>query len=318
MAEQKRITVAVTGHRPNKLFGYDLSDPRYNLMKQSFKNFLRKQNAGAAITGMALGVDTVFALAVLELKKEGYPIQLIAAIPCRNQESRWNQYDQHHYHDILRECNQTVYVTTLSYTPECMQQRNIWMVDHADCVLAVWDGTKGGTANCVNYAKQQQKNLFYLTPNQFQQNLTMPEQVNNTDKDLYVAGVTFNNDNGESRQEILCKLPKYVNVRLVHTTFTRDNGSVEPAIQVWEESTGKQLGFIPKNRIQQMPNMHKMVGVVRCYKDKWSCHLKPQEEPSAKLYHAVKTICKQHQLPMPVYDKQALSDFMAKYKKQTS
>jgi hypothetical protein len=33
------------------------------------------------------------------------------------------------------------------------------MVDHADMVIALWDGTSGGTANCVNYAKAQHKQI---------------------------------------------------------------------------------------------------------------------------------------------------------------
>jgi uncharacterized phage-like protein YoqJ len=46
---------------------------------------------------------------------------------------------------------------------EAMQLRNIWMVDHADEVWAFWDGSKGGTANCVKYAERVNKpvrNLF--------------------------------------------------------------------------------------------------------------------------------------------------------------
>ena len=33
--------------------------------------------------------------------------------------------------------------------------RNEWMVNNADRVVALWNGTPGGTTGTVNYAKQQ-------------------------------------------------------------------------------------------------------------------------------------------------------------------
>lgn len=77
------MKICVTGHRPNKLYGYNLSDPRWQNLKGLFKHILKENNCEEAITGMALGVDTVFALAVLELKYEGYDIKLHCAIPCK-------------------------------------------------------------------------------------------------------------------------------------------------------------------------------------------------------------------------------------------
>ena len=38
------------------------------------------------------------------------------------------------------------------------------MVDHSDCVIAVWDGSRGGTGNCVEYARKQEKHILYITP----------------------------------------------------------------------------------------------------------------------------------------------------------
>lgn len=64
------MKICVTGHRPNKLYGYDLTDDRWIVLKEKFKQILIDNNCDEAITGMALGVDTIFAYAVLELKKE--------------------------------------------------------------------------------------------------------------------------------------------------------------------------------------------------------------------------------------------------------
>jgi uncharacterized phage-like protein YoqJ len=39
------------------------------------------------------------------------------------------------------------------YSPEKMQVRNMFMVDNANGILAMWDGTPGGTRNCLEYAR---------------------------------------------------------------------------------------------------------------------------------------------------------------------
>lgn len=58
-------------------------------LKDVFKAFIVTNDIEDAFTGMALGVDTVFALAVLELKDEGYAICLHAVIPCCMQYCKW-------------------------------------------------------------------------------------------------------------------------------------------------------------------------------------------------------------------------------------
>lgn len=50
------------------------------------------------------------------------------------------------------------------YNPYKLQIRNEYMVDNADVVIAVWDGSKGGTCNCVNYAKKIGKNIIQINP----------------------------------------------------------------------------------------------------------------------------------------------------------
>ena len=54
------MKICVTGHRPNKLYGYNLSDPRWQRLKEQFKSILKENNCEEAITGMALGVLAMF------------------------------------------------------------------------------------------------------------------------------------------------------------------------------------------------------------------------------------------------------------------
>ena len=158
------MKISVTGHRPNKLYGYNLSATKWVDLKNQFKEILKHEQCTEAITGMALGVDTVFALAVLELKNEGFPIKLHCAIPCQNHSSKWFSESRKTYDAILQRADTVKIVTDAPYEPYLMQKRNEYMVDLADKTIAVWNGTPGGTANCVRYAEQKNKNIIRIIP----------------------------------------------------------------------------------------------------------------------------------------------------------
>ena len=50
------------------------------------------------------------------------------------------------------------------YTPDCMDKRNRYMVDHADDILAVWNGCPSGTGNTVRYAHKKGKSIIVINP----------------------------------------------------------------------------------------------------------------------------------------------------------
>lgn len=114
---------------------------------------------------MALGVDTVFALATLELRDLGLPIELECAIPCRNHSSKWFDNSVKVYNAILEQADYETLVSDCEYNNNVMQIRNVYMVDNCDVLIAVWDGTSGGTANCVKYAESIGKRIIRINPN---------------------------------------------------------------------------------------------------------------------------------------------------------
>lgn len=158
------MKINVTGHRPNKMYGYNLKDAKWIELKNKFKEILKQNNCTEAISGMALGVDTVFALAVLELKNEDYPIKLHCAIPCKNHSCKWTKESIDLYNEILSKADIVKLVSDEEYKPWLMQKRNEYMVNLADKVIAVWDGTDGGTGNCVKYANKVKKDIIRILP----------------------------------------------------------------------------------------------------------------------------------------------------------
>lgn len=158
------MVICVTGHRPDKIYGYNIYTDSWRILKDKLKEILIRNNCDEAITGMALGVDTVFALAVLELQNEGYKIKLHCAIPCQGHASVWRKESVDLYNYILRQADIVKLVTDAPYQTWMMQKRNEYMVDLADKIIAVWDGSKGGTYNCVQYAYRCKKDVIRIIP----------------------------------------------------------------------------------------------------------------------------------------------------------
>ena len=164
--------IALTGHRPNKLDGYNLNTPYYLNMHRYLVNVIVQLTKVYDVvwvhSGMALGADTVWACAArTAIKKFPGRVKLYAEIPVMTQPDAWfKQEDKDRWHDLVDlASDKTVYAKT--YSPRVMQERNIGMIDHADCLLAIWDGTPGGTANAVKYAKSVHKKMTYYAPIEF-------------------------------------------------------------------------------------------------------------------------------------------------------
>jgi uncharacterized phage-like protein YoqJ len=106
-----------------------------------------------------LGVDQDFAELCVELK-----IPFTAAVPVIGQEHMWPPDAQTAYTQLLAKAVGVIVVSAGPYAPWKMQRRNTWMVDQCDCLLAVWDGSDGGTANCVRYAERIGRPLVRINP----------------------------------------------------------------------------------------------------------------------------------------------------------
>lgn len=158
------MKIAITGHRPNKLGNdYDLKSPLILKIKDKIQSIIDHEILQfkdiTLITGMALGIDTLFAKIAIESK-----LPFIAAIPFEGQEKMWPTKSQSLYYDIRSKASSTRVICDGGYSPQKMQIRNEWMVNNCDLLIAVWDGTSGGTANCVKYAESVGKQIIRINP----------------------------------------------------------------------------------------------------------------------------------------------------------
>lgn len=115
------------------------------------------------ITGMALGIDVYAAEIVLDLKTKYPYITLESAIPCETQAVKWSVAARERYYNIAAKCDKETMLQR-EYTPGCMEKRNQYMVDHADYILAVWNGRPSGTGNTVRYAQKKGKFVIVIDP----------------------------------------------------------------------------------------------------------------------------------------------------------
>ena len=154
------FTVAFTGHRPNRLGGYERPDGSVPQLRRDLRAMIQVELEATAleheegvrvIVGGALGVDTDAAIIAHYL---GLPF--VVAVPCQGQDSRWPQASRDLYRRMLAAAAEVVLVSDEPYSAAAMHRRNAWMVDRCDELFAVYDGvSRGGTSSCVAYAEGQ-------------------------------------------------------------------------------------------------------------------------------------------------------------------
>ncbi len=163
--------ICFSGHRPNKLlWGYDenaTSCERFKIFMYEKLEYAILKGYTYFISGMALGIDMICAEIVLNLKKKYPYIVLECAIPCLNQSQCWTYASKKRYKKILLKADYVNFISKNRYSKSCMLNRNLYMVQNCDIVIAVWNGTKSGTANTINLAKKHGKKVIIVSPNNF-------------------------------------------------------------------------------------------------------------------------------------------------------
>lgn len=179
----KELHVALTRHRPSKLGGYNLNTEAYTKLKEDLKQYLRFQlktnDVVVGHTGMALGADTIWGLALLETKQQ-FPsrIKIHAEIPFMEQPNAWyNNVDKNRWNQIREAADaESIYESNFAQlmaekgnkiAGKILNDRNIGMVDHADILLAIHDGSKSGTKNAIDYARSKNKPIVNIDPKKY-------------------------------------------------------------------------------------------------------------------------------------------------------
>ena len=143
-------TCAFTGHRH---LGEDCTKRK---VKTQIKKLI-ESGVHTFYNGMAMGFDLLAAELVLELKKKYPQVKLVACVPCYGQEKSFSDADKKRYVHILKKADECV-VLSPHYFNGCMQQRNRYMVERADVLIAYCHKEEGGAAYTVKLFEKHKQN----------------------------------------------------------------------------------------------------------------------------------------------------------------
>lgn len=158
-AELRLHRCCFTGHRPEKL----KESPEE--VKAWLEERIDRAIAGGIVTfisGCGMGVDIWAGQIVLRKKTANPKIHLIAAVPWPGFSSRWSDEWRQQYEELLETADLVVNVCR-QYHDGVFRQRNEWMVDHSNRMIAFYNGEPGGTREMIAYAER--KGIEVITNN---------------------------------------------------------------------------------------------------------------------------------------------------------
>lgn len=160
------MIICGTGHRPDKLGGYSFEV--YSRVVDVAKEWMEKNLSSNAlvISGGALGWDQALADAAFALE-----LDVSLYLPFPGFEDRWPSSSRKTLYNQIYQCRSYQFISEGPYAGYKMQLRNEAMVNASDLVLALWNGTSGGTANCIAYANKVGKPIVNLWDRYEQQTL---------------------------------------------------------------------------------------------------------------------------------------------------
>lgn len=142
---------AFTGHRPEKLCGYE-----GRIICELRKEILAAIADGYTtfISGGSRGVDLWAADIVIELRRKNKDLKLILAIPFKGFENDWSVDWNFHFQQVRKKAD-WVEIVSQAYSQDAYMKRNVWLVNHSSRVIGVWNGLPSGTKNTLDYANSQ-------------------------------------------------------------------------------------------------------------------------------------------------------------------
>lgn len=142
------LIICGTGHRPEDC------EPEA-VVRRKIRNALEEINPRVVITGMASGYDLWLGIEAID-----YGSLVWAAKPWAGHKPRNDDKSQYEY--VIEGASKVVEVnvSAVYLGPWMYHNRNEWMVDNSNEVLAYWSGKEsGGTYACLQYAKNKMRKV---------------------------------------------------------------------------------------------------------------------------------------------------------------
>jgi uncharacterized phage-like protein YoqJ len=135
--------IAVTGHRPTELGGYDDNEISRGVRDHLIDIFTAKQRMHPdlkILTGMGLGAETLAAEAARDAE-----VPFVAVLAFPRLDERWPPESRRRFRALLELADETV--TLQNVQPDstakasaAFKRRDAWLARHAHEAVVVWDG----------------------------------------------------------------------------------------------------------------------------------------------------------------------------------
>ena len=144
--------VAVTGHRPPELGGYEANATSDAVRARLAEVLAAKRQLHpdlVVLTGLGLGAEQLAAEAAAEA---GVPY--VAVLPYPDPDSQWPDASRRHYRQLLDKAQATVVLqsrapTTRQLAGAALRRRDAWLARHAHEAVAVWDAEDPAVGRAV-------------------------------------------------------------------------------------------------------------------------------------------------------------------------
>lgn len=146
-----------SGYRPEKMPYYmrEGSAAFANMLSHLREAIQAASDSGCRhfLSGMSRGFDLWAAEIVLDMQAKGYPVDLWAAIAYPGMQQYWEPLWQQRYDAALSHAAR-IFPVSDRYQQACYITRDRFLVDQSSRCICFFDGTPGGTAYTVAYARR--------------------------------------------------------------------------------------------------------------------------------------------------------------------
>lgn len=164
------LHISATGHRPPKLGGYAPCEKHRAIRRHMRDQLTKLKEEYGEITiysGGANGIDQMWMEVGHFLK-----LPVVAILPFPGFSRLWPSEGQKHLKSLLDKCVEIRYthtdseITDKSTAVQAMLDRDKDLVNACGLLVAYWNGTKGGTAHTVGFAKTAKRDILIFNPDE--------------------------------------------------------------------------------------------------------------------------------------------------------
>ncbi|CAM3738389.1 SLOG family protein [Alkalicoccus chagannorensis] len=164
-------SLLVSGYKPHELGVFQEKHDQLPFVKEALKEKILAQIEAYAVEWIVIsgqaGVELWAGEQTVQLRQEGWPVQLAVLAPFFEQEERFPEAVKALYEHVTSEADYMDYITRRPYdSPQQLRQKNEFLVTKTDAMLLLYDEEQEGTPRFYQQAAERRSDypIIYMTP----------------------------------------------------------------------------------------------------------------------------------------------------------